>query len=193
MKKFETLVATNGIKAPFFGKKKFEQKWAEVRFLYEQLCQEVEELNNMIKITQAELQEAWDRDFTEEFEVVYQEPEFIFGNYEEAYKVIAEEQKKIKDISLSDMKIKLESDARKEWIEQIVSDKTEDCKLIVIRGKYVPNEDNKKKFENSVSVGKESYICIMLSPVWVAFDPQKEQDSTFWIMKKCTSAVEYIS
>lgn len=195
MKSFEEIFAANNIKTPFWGKKKFEQRWNEVRFLYGQLCNEVERLKQTEAYCKSTLQKAWGAEFADKMaEMTYHEPVLRFGSYREGLDKIAEEREKVKKMSISilNWKSHIEKMARQGWIEQVISEAPPEECVVVIRGKYTPDKDNEEKFEKIAAEKKECAICMMMSPMWVVFDPQKKQDTQLWGMDRCTSTVEYI-
>ncbi len=194
MKKFEEILTKNNIKQPLWGKKKFEQRWNEVRAIYEQWCKEVEELNGLIEELENDLQKRWDTDFSEFVASLYHVPEFVFRNCKQACDMIEEEREtvKVKRISLYNLQSDIQRKARKNWVDQLVSEAPENCNLVVIRGKYTPEELNVNAFERRIAEKKSAAICMMFSPIWIAFNPQEKYNTQLWIMDKNTSTVEYI-
>ncbi len=194
MRNFEELLAANNIK-PFFGKKHFEKRWCEVRSQYGYFCKKLDELDTLFKYINDQLKKAWGAEFS--IAEVYQMPEFKFKNRKQAMEMIDQECDKVKEAhaKLYTVERMMTKKARKEWITQVISERPEKCKLIVIKSTtFVPKNQSMEQFEKAIANKSESMIAMMgISPLWVALDPNKVVDTENWLMDKMTSTVQYVS
>lgn len=191
MKNFDTVLEDNNIYQPrtAFGKKFHEKRWADVREAYERLRTCYNSRVAQWAEYQKNLEESWQRDFP----VVLPEPQLTFSTHAQALKAIHVANEKLRNIHLMDHFSELDKAARKEWVDSLVAQAGEDCDLLVIKGSYTPYDFNKERFDNSVKEHSPSSISIMcISPIWVAFNPHKEYDTTYWSMSRSSSTVEYI-
>lgn len=195
MKKFEELLAENNISMPrtALGKKLFEKKWDAVKAQYVMFCAEYGAREALWERYREGLQNDWRVSFPTLAELE-PTPLFHFSNSDEAIDKIAEAFTKMEKTKLLFIKDRLEKKARKDWVEKLVEQAPEDCKLIVLKGAYTPYESNKRSFEESVAYGEAASIKISgVSPIWIAFNPQEAYDTEYWLMDKATTAVQYIS
>lgn len=194
MRNFEELLAANNIK-PFFGKKHFEKRWCEVRSQYGYFCKKLDELDTLFKYIDDQLKKAWEEGIS--LTEIYQTPEFEFKNPNQAMKMIEQECDRVKEAyaKLYTVERELTKKARKDWIAQVISERPEKCKLIIIKETaYVPKNQNVEQFEKAIANKSEAMIAMMgISPLWVALDPNKVVDTENWLMNKMTSTVEYVS
>lgn len=195
MKKFEELLAENNISMPrtALGKKLFEKKWEAVKAQYVMYCAEYGAREALWERYREGLQNDWEVSFPALAELE-PTPVFHFSNSDEAIDKIAEVFTKMEKSKLLSMKDRLEKKARKDWVEKLVEQAPEDCKLIVLKGAYTPYESNKKKFEESISHKEPASIMLSgVSPIWIAFNPQEAYDTEYWLMDKATTVVQCIS
>ena len=116
------------------------------------------------------------------------------SNKNKVEKIVKKIYNRIGEFIFGEDKDRLEKKARKDWVEKLVEQAPEDCKLIVLKGAYTPYESNKKKFEESISHKEPASIMLSgVSPIWIAFNPQEAYDTEYWLMDKATTVVQCIS
>lgn len=188
---FENLLIQNGLKRPrVFFKKRFEERVIAVRLQYARYIEAEEERSSQYVQYSKKLNAHWE---TEEEIPVFEEKKFYFRSLDEFEKQLIDATKKVKDDSAFSWYMKVDKKLRKEWVTQLVSQATEDCNLIVIKGAYTPYDFNVQKFNQYVNEKRCAVISVMgISPIWIAFNPHEEFDTQYWCMYKSNSKVEFV-
>jgi hypothetical protein len=194
-KNFEELLLENQISMPrtTLGKYLFKKRWEAVKYNFDCYCSEREEQESKWEKERKWLSTTWEKDFPKFDELV--PIKFGFKTAKAANEQISRARRHICNLILVQIRLELEYEARKEWIEKIVAQAPENCILIVVKDtSYVPHDYNALAFEKAVEEQKKpnAIICMSVSAMWVAFDPRDEYNCRYWGMKPKTSKIEYI-
>ena len=192
LKTFGELLRENNVKRPFFLKEIFTRNWIPVAEEYEEYCLELEKRNARWEDIREAFAKNWGKVIPalEDLEPI---PTFRFNDYKQAKTEISKARKRTEARSLMYLEEQLEIEARTEWLEELVKKADENCKLIVIKGDYMPNNEVVTTFNAHVAQGRAGSICSQTSTVWIAFNPKAHVSVLDWGMKKNTSTVEYIN
>lgn len=120
-------------------------------------------------------------------------PEIKFKSFKEARKAVGKAKMFLDRLVMQDVYLKFDSQKRKEWIQEIISNAPENCDLVSIKGNYKPFDKHKSRYERAVAEHRPCVVPIVFSTIWVAFDPREEVDMAYWYMYKDESSVEYIT
>ncbi len=189
-KRFEEIMRQNGIRFPVFFKERFLERWTPVAIQYKKYCiARKEEIENWEK-ERKEFLKNWSFELPE---LDKKFPRFKFKTPEEAQQVISMEFDKLENTisRYKEEKINTEQELKEDWIQEVVALAPSDCKLIVIKGNYIP-EKYRELFEKEVKTGRSVRLYFSWAPVWIAFRPSEPINTYYWLVKKNTSTVEYL-